>query len=161
MRKKSLNTLLVSAMLLTAMMGPEISAMSTSLAAELAKADAAKVEAGLAMYNLNCIACHTLNKGGADGDGPNLWGVFGRQAGSKANFAFSPELSSSGIVWSPELLARFIANPSELVPGTIMASAPVESDVDRAALIAFLQTRTGGGEPSPSQAQQVEATQHE
>ena len=31
-----------------------------------------------------CRACHTLNQGGEDMTGPNLWGIFGRKAGSKA-----------------------------------------------------------------------------
>ena len=36
-----------------------------------------------------CQSCHTFNEGGANGQGPNLWGVVGRPIASHEGFAYS------------------------------------------------------------------------
>jgi len=85
-----------------------------------------------------CQACHTLRPGEAHQIGPNLGGVFGRQAGSVAGFDFTDELSGSGIVWSEAELDRWLADPAGFLPGTTMAFTGYQSADDRAALISFL-----------------------
>ena len=87
-----------------------------------------------------CAACHTNNKGGPNGVGPNLFGVVGRKAASKPDFSYSPALKSSRIVWTPQKLDAWIANPAKLVPGTRMVFAGVSDAKQRADLIAYLGT---------------------
>ncbi|MFN7672806.1 MAG: c-type cytochrome, partial [bacterium] len=45
-------------------------------------------DAGQRVFN-QCRACHTIDKGGRNGVGPNLWGVVGRKAASIEGFRYS------------------------------------------------------------------------
>jgi cytochrome c len=67
-----------------------------------------------------CMVCHTANKDGPNRVGPNLFGVVGRKAGTLPGFSYSPAMKSYGAVWSEDSLAKFIAAPGTVVPGTKM-----------------------------------------
>ncbi len=58
-----------------------------------------------------CAVCHTSDKGGGDGLGPNLFGVFGRKAASRPGFAYSAPLKKSGLVWNDANLTKWVGWP--------------------------------------------------
>ncbi|MDH3977156.1 MAG: cytochrome c family protein [Gammaproteobacteria bacterium] len=105
----------------------------------LANAD---IKRGETMW-YQCRACHSLEEGGPNKVGPNLYGMFGRKAGLAAGFAYSDALADSEIVWTPETMSDWLEQPSELIPGNRMVFVGVKDATDRANLIAFLQQKTG------------------
>lgn len=88
----------------------------------------------------SCGGCHSVDQGGRNGIGPNLFGVMGRPMGSKAGFAYSDAMAANGQVWTPALMDAFLAGPRDVVPGTKMMAAPVRSAEARQALIAYLSS---------------------
>ena len=111
--------------------------VSTSLALALASAHAQDAAAG-GMAFQQCAECHSPGTG--DGAGPGLKGVFGRRAGSKEGFIYSPAMKKSTVVWDDSTLAAFLANPRAVVPDTTMAYGGDDDAKERADLVAFLKT---------------------
>jgi cytochrome c len=74
-----------------------------------------------------CAVCHTSDKGGGDGLGPNLFGIVGRKAASHPGFAYSAPMQKAGIVWTDATLTKWVAGPARMVPGTKMAFGGITS----------------------------------
>ena len=70
--------------------------------------------------------------------GPSLHAIFNRKAGEIAEFRYSPAMKRSGIVWTPETLDKYIADPQGFVPANRMPYAGMADASDRADLIAYL-----------------------
>jgi cytochrome c len=95
-------------------------------------------EAGRDVFRRECIGCHAV---ACNKRAPKLAGVFGRTAGTVADFPiYSDALKKSGIVWDAETLDRFIADPSAAVPATTMTWGKVGDARERRDLLAFLRT---------------------
>ena len=87
-----------------------------------------------------CAICHTVQKGGPNGLGPNLFGVTGRKAASLPTFMYSGALKSSGITWTDDKLTAWISGPARLVPGTKMSFGGISNTSQVADVIAYLHT---------------------
>jgi len=87
-----------------------------------------------------CAICHNVEKDGGNGVGPNLFGVVGSKAASVDGFNFSGPMKASGIVWNDDNLAKWIAGPAKMLPGTKMAFAGITSKTQIADVIAYLHT---------------------
>jgi cytochrome c len=100
---------------------------------------------------VSCVSCHDLNKGGANGTGPNLWGVAGAAIGKHAaGFPYSPALAGKGGNWDWENLNHWIKSPREFAPGTKMTFAGIGKGEDRANLLAWLNTQSDSPMPLPT-----------
>jgi cytochrome c len=111
------------------------------LAPALCVADGAPdIEHGKTTFNTMCNVCHSVQTTGSPGEGPNLWGLVGRPAGSQPDFTkYSDALKASGLTWSTQNLDKFLVNPMAMVPGTFMPML-IPDDKTRADVIAYLAT---------------------
>lgn len=119
------------------------------IAVRLASVDIAK---GESLFG-RCSACHTVENGGANKVGPNLWDIVNRPVASHEGFAYSgamKEFSEGGtVVWDYDHLDHFIASPKGLVRGTAMGFAGLKNPQDRADIIAYLHTLSDNPAPLP------------
>jgi cytochrome c len=125
--------------------GGEGAAEGPSLNTLLAKADVAKGEKVFS----KCAACHTITTGGANGIGPNLFGVVGKPHGAHPGFAYSDALKGVPGNWDFAALDKWLKSPRDYAPGTKMTFAGLGSGEDRANLIAWMNTQ-GSNLPLPA-----------
>lgn len=112
----------------------------------LQTADAAKGEAVYA----KCAACHTINAGGANGIGPNLYAVMGTAIGGHVpSFAYSDALKSHGGNWDWANMDAWLTSPRRFANGTKMSFAGLSSAEDRANLMVYLNAQ-GSNLPLPA-----------
>ncbi len=93
-----------------------------------------------------CRSCHTITPGGPNTTGPNLFGVFGRVAGTHEGYNYSEALKTAGFTWDADKLDQWLSGPRQFLPGNKMSFAGVPDETDRRDLIAFLKVETGYGE---------------
>ena len=111
----------------------------------LASADAARGE----QVFKKCAACHNADKGGANGLGPNLWGVLGEPIGKGKGFAFSDALSGKGGNWTWDTMNEWLKSPKAFAPGTKMTFAGLSKPEDRADVITFLNQHSDAPQTPP------------
>lgn len=102
---------------------------------------AANLDNGRVLAGRLCAACHTLNEGGRNGVGPNLWGIVNKGHAQVAGFNYSAaNRALADKPWDFEALNAFIAAPNRAMPGTRMAFAGMSNAGQRADLILFLRS---------------------
>ncbi len=113
-----------------------LASMLLAASQALADGDAAK---GARIFN-RCKACHTVEKGGHNKMGPNLYDVVGRKAGSVDGYHYSDSLKNSGIVWTADNLDKWLTNPRKFIAGNKMPFPGLRKEDDRKDVIAYLKS---------------------
>ena len=108
----------------------------TPIGVILASADAAKGE----KVFKKCAACHTVEEGGPNKVGPNLFGILDRDIGSAGGFSYSATLAEMEGNWTYDALNKFILNPKDFAKGTKMAFAGLKKDGDRGDVILYMKS---------------------
>jgi len=109
---------------------------------------AANADNGRTIALRSCAACHTLNEGGRQGVGPNLWGIVGASHAHVDGFNYSSVLRGmAGQPWTVEAMNAFIHSPRTYAPGNRMAFAGLANAQQRADLIAFLRSISPSAPP--------------
>ena len=70
-----------------------------------------------------CVSCHTIEEGGKNKMGPNLWNIMNRGIGQMENYKYSKKFSAwakKNTMWSPELMDEWLTKSKSMVKGTRM-----------------------------------------
>jgi cytochrome c len=110
-----------------------------------AHAEGGDAAAGKLLYANRCAACHSIEYNGV---GPAHKNLIGRRAGTAPGYSYSQALKDSTVVWAPDSLSRWLADPEQFIPGQKM-SFSVPDAKERADLIAYLQLVSGQPPSTP------------
>ncbi len=116
----------------------DVAAVAAPIASLLATADLGNGEKQFR----KCKSCHSIEAGGRDGQGPNLYGVVGAPQAGRDTFNYSDVLAGLGGTWTFEDLSLYITDPKGYAPGNKMVFKGISDDEDRADLIAWLNTQS-------------------
>lgn len=118
--------------------GAPLRVLAPSLASSLTEADAERGQ----VIAKGCEICHGKPSSDrqAGDNGPNLWGIFEKEAASDPTFEYSSYLRDAELIWDAQTLNHYLFSPYQFLPGTSKIMMGLESDADRTALIAFLAT---------------------
>jgi cytochrome c2 len=95
---------------------------------------------GKTTFDAMCGVCHSVQETGGPTQGPNLLGILGRKAGADPEFPlYSTALKDSGLKWNKKTLDKFLLNPGEKVPGTVMPMLIADKKA-RTDVVAYLAT---------------------
>jgi cytochrome c len=129
---------------------PEAAPVEFSYAVIAPLMKTATAENGAEVFK-RCTACHTPQKGGKPGTGPNLWGIVGRAVASSADFPrYSAAMKGHKGTWTIQDLAKYVHDPRGTIPGNQMAFAGVKSNEELADLLAYLNSLSDSPKPLPN-----------
>ncbi|MCW0232543.1 MAG: cytochrome c family protein [Ferrovibrio sp.] len=119
---------------------PGLLACAGAASAQVAKPEDLEppsVERGAELWG-KCRACHTIEARGRNIVGPRLHGVFGRKAGSVADYRYSEAMKTSSVVWTEQTMDAYLAATQDFMPGNKMYGGLAIAQ-DRVDLIAWLR----------------------
>ncbi len=87
-----------------------------------------------------CKTCHTLEEGGKNRLGPNLFDILDKPAGKVEGYKYSDAMLASGITWDIATFTDFITKPKKVVNGTKMSFGGIKNAAKRADLLAYFET---------------------
>ena len=99
-----------------------------------------------------CSVCHSIDKGGANKVGPNLYNIVDNGVAKVPGFAYSSAMATHGGNWDYKTLNEYLYKPREAVKGTKMAFAGLKKVQDRADVIAYMRAQSDNPAPLPSAA---------
>ncbi len=72
--------------------------------------------------------------------GPNLFRVVGRKAGTLPHFRYSAAMHGSGVIWTPDVLRRYVNAPQKTIPNVRMAFPGLNDPQKADDVVAYLET---------------------
>jgi cytochrome c2 len=99
---------------------------------------AGDADRGEVVFGSKCAVCHST-RAGWNKEGPSLAGVFGRRAGSAADFTGYRALRGLDVVWSEATLDAWLADPKGFTGRNSTMPAKLADPKDRADVIAYLR----------------------
>jgi len=107
-------------------------------------ASAQDVENGKKLFS-KCAPCHAVGPNAKNKVGPELNGLGERTSGSVEGFNYSPAMKAAGLKWDTATLDEYLADPKKKVPGNKMLFPGVKDEMERADLVAYLESFNADG----------------
>jgi cytochrome c len=98
----------------------------------------AKPVNGAALFKQQCATCHTTNASDPARQGPTLFNIVGREAGTIEGFRYSAGFASAKFKWDEQKLDEWLTNPQAMIPGAVMAYRQAKSEI-RIAIVNYLK----------------------
>ncbi len=85
----------------------------------------------------SCALCHNIKPGEPNKIGPNLHGLFDRDAGKAPGYAYSPGLAAANFKWDDAKLDKWLTKPQDFIAGAKMPFNVANAE-NRADVISYL-----------------------
>ena len=102
--------------------------------------DNGDINNGSKLFKAKCSTCHTINQGGPNKQGPNLYNVIGRKSGQVKGFKYTEANKNSGIIWNNQNMFDYLTNPKKYIKGTNMAFPGFKKEKDKLDIISYLNS---------------------
>lgn len=98
----------------------------------------AKPVNGAALFKQQCATCHTTNASDPARQGPTLFNIVGREAGTIEGFRYSAGFAAAKFKWDEQKLDEWLTNPQAVIPGAVMPYRQAKSEI-RSAIVNYLK----------------------
>jgi cytochrome c len=98
----------------------------------------AKPVDGAALFKQQCATCHTTNASDPARQGPTLFNIVGREAGTIEGFRYSAGFATAKFKWDEQKLDQWLTNPQAMIPGAVMPYRQAKSEI-RIAIVSYLK----------------------
>jgi cytochrome c len=99
---------------------------------------AAKPADGAALFKQQCATCHTTDASDPARQGPPLFNIVGREAGTIEGFRYSAGFATAKFKWDEQELDAWLTNPQAMIPGAVMPYRQAKSEI-RIAIVSYLK----------------------
>jgi cytochrome c len=99
---------------------------------------AAKPADGAALFKQQCATCHTTNASDPPRQGPSLFNIVGREAGTAEGFRYSAGFATAKFKWDEQKLDAWLTDPQAIIPGAVMPYKQSKSEI-RTAIVSYLR----------------------
>jgi cytochrome c len=98
----------------------------------------AKPPDGATLFKQQCATCHTTNASDPSRQGPTLFNIVGREAGTAEGFRYSAAFANAKFKWDEAKLDAWLADPQAMIPGAIMPYKQAKLEL-RMAIVSYLK----------------------
>ncbi|HYD80539.1 MAG TPA: c-type cytochrome [Paucimonas sp.] len=118
-----------------------VAAVVAGLGVMIDAAYAQEKAAGEKLFKGQCMTCHSTGRGEPHRQGPNLFGIVGRDAGRTPGYTYSDAFQKAlgGKRWTDAALDAWLADTQDVAPGSVMPYVQADAD-KRRELIKYLNT---------------------
>ena len=113
-------------------------ALAVDRAAAQLTPPAAKPADGAMLFKQQCATCHTTNISDPPRQGPTLFNIVGRDAGTADGFRYSAGFANAKFKWDEFKLDAWLADPQAMIPGAIMPYKQAKPEL-RVAIVNYLK----------------------
>jgi cytochrome c len=98
----------------------------------------AKPPDGATLFKQQCATCHTTNPSDPSRQGPTLFNIVGREAGTAEGFRYSAGFATAKFKWDELKLDAWLTDPQAMIPGAIMPYKQAKPEL-RMAIVSYLR----------------------